>query len=1060
MVRSIVTLLAGAVAVSAMATTPEPPKPEKAKPLNEIDQLRQNVWEHYRQGRDENRVSKRSPEFLSMVEEERRERIIYGADDRYDVYEISDPMLLEWAQACAVVVPFSSMTFNGNGTVTLAATPWTTAGFGSLCTDEPFYGQLRVGFCSAFLVGTDLVVTAGHCVSASNVGNTAYVFGYDQRSSTLGPLTTVPGDHVYVIDEIINRALGGGLDHTLSRVDRPVVGWNPMPIRRTGEVVGGEPLMMIGHPAALPKKLAGGAEVKEPRPGQGFFTANVDAYGGNSGSMVINMNTGEVEGILVRGNTDYTTQGGCVVSNWCPDSGCPTWEELSKIAPLKDLIPPLGISITNPASVTGFGPVGGPFIDAGVVYTMSNSTPSNLAYTVTVSGSYPILINGMSGNFAGTLNAGSSLDLNVAPAASVGSLGAGSYTATIEIFDVANNRTTTREKTIEIGLPRIEVTPTDDIFASGPEGGPFINASRTYTITNPRNFPVSFSVSASQSWITLNGGSGPVSGTLPGLGSMQMVTVGLSAAAESFPINPYSGSVSFANTSGSLGSTSISYNLQVGMIEIMSTDVPVPILDNTTSESTLEILDAFCITDLDVIVDISHTFIGDLHVDIIGPDGTEVRLHNRTGGSTDDIMTIYDDATNPPSGPGMLSDFNFKGAQGVWTLRVRDNANLDTGQINGWGLIISAATDCPPSAGDQTIEVAASTPVTFDLSGTLNGPTGSFIITSLPAAGVLRDAGTNAVINSTPYTLAGSQRSVSYDPGMVTGSTSFTWDAMNVAGTASGTTKLLIGSPSVAAEFNLDTNPGWTTQGLWAWGVSAGLSGDPSSAYTGTNIYGYNLNGAYTNNMPETNLTTTAINCTGLGGTTLSFARWLSIESSVWDRAHIDVSNDGVNFTRIWSHSGPTVANPGSWTVVSYDISAIADDQPTVYIRWVMGTTDSSVVHGGWSIDDITISGFQPITSDPGPAGCNPADLNSAAASSPASPVWGVPDGILTPTDFSAFVTFFSSGDLRADINSATASSPASPNFGVPDGILTPTDFSAFIAYFSAGCPCTLPGCP
>ena len=105
----------------------------------------------------------------------------------------------------------------------------------------------------------------------------------------------------------------------------------------------------------------------------------------------------------------------------------------------------------------------------------------------------------------------------------------------------------------------------------------------------------------------------------------------------------------------------------------------------------------------------------------------------------------------------------------------------------------------------------------------------------------------------------------------------------------------------------------------------------------------------------------------------------------------------------------------------------------------------------------IVASGtFQPTA----PTGCNPADLNSATASNPAAPAWGVPDGILTPTDFSAFVTFFGMGDLRADINSATANSPASPGFGVPDGVLTPTDFSAFVAYFNAGCPCALPGCP
>ena len=116
------------------------------------------------------------------------------------------------------------------------------------------------------------------------------------------------------------------------------------------------------------------------------------------------------------------------------------------------------------------------------------------------------------------------------------------------------------------------------------------------------------------------------------------------------------------------------------------------------------------------------------------------------------------------------------------------------------------------------------------------------------------------------------------------------------------------------------------------------------------------------------------------------------------------------------------------------------------------GPGSTCVDSNGNSIADVCES--------PEPEGCNPADLNTATASNPASPDWGVPDGILTPTDFTAFVTFFSSGDLRADLNTASATSPASPGFGVPDGILSPTDFSAFVSYFNAGCPCMLPGCP
>ena len=118
---------------------------------------------------------------------------------------------------------------------------------------------------------------------------------------------------------------------------------------------------------------------------------------------------------------------------------------------------------------------------------------------------------------------------------------------------------------------------------------------------------------------------------------------------------------------------------------------------------------------------------------------------------------------------------------------------------------------------------------------------------------------------------------------------------------------------------------------------------------------------------------------------------------------------------------------------------------------FTLSVTDTGVA----SVDPQDCGGM-----DPGPQGCNPADLNDATAFSPASPVFGIPDGILSPADFAAFVTFFNSNDLRADLNDAAAFSPASPTFGIPDGILSPADFAAFVAYFNAGCPCTLPGCP
>ena len=78
---------------------------------------------------------------------------------------------------------------------------------------------------------------------------------------------------------------------------------------------------MIGHPCGLPQKFADGATVRDNTP-KAFFVANLDTYGGNSGSPVFNSSNQAVEGILVRGENDFVTNGTCFVSLVCPTTGC------------------------------------------------------------------------------------------------------------------------------------------------------------------------------------------------------------------------------------------------------------------------------------------------------------------------------------------------------------------------------------------------------------------------------------------------------------------------------------------------------------------------------------------------------------------------------------------------------------------------------------------------------------------------------------------------------------------------------------------------------------------
>jgi Zn-dependent metalloprotease len=165
----------------------------------------------------------------------------------------------------------------------------------------------------------------------------------------------------------------------------------------------------------------------------------------------------------------------------------------------------------------------------------------------------------------------------------------------------------------------------------------------------------------------------------------------------------------------------------------------------------------------------------------------------------------------------------------------------------------------------------------------------------------------------------------------------------------------------VAYSWNLDSDPGWSREGFWAFGRPMGRGGDhgnpdPTAGATGLNVFGYNLYGGYSNDMHTTySLRTSAINCSNLRGVTLQFMRWLGVEGSHYDHATIDVSNNGTTWVRIWENPYSTEMSDTAWTRVTYDISAVADNKPTVYIRWGMGTTDYAWTWCGWNIDDIQI---------------------------------------------------------------------------------------------------------
>ncbi|MCA8964330.1 MAG: choice-of-anchor B family protein [Planctomycetes bacterium] len=178
----------------------------------------------------------------------------------------------------------------------------------------------------------------------------------------------------------------------------------------------------------------------------------------------------------------------------------------------------------------------------------------------------------------------------------------------------------------------------------------------------------------------------------------------------------------------------------------------------------------------------------------------------------------------------------------------------------------------------------------------------------------------------------------------------------------SGEYSFLIGSATTVWIDDFEQDLGWThgmtaTQDDWQRGAPQGASGtsggvgwqDPSSAWSGTNIWandlgGAGFNGSYQNSTGNW-LQSPLIPTGGAQGLSLRFRRWLSL--AVGDTATVLV-----NGTPVFTTSA--AVQDTSWQEVVIDIASIANSQTQLTVRFELATNATNVA-GGWGIDDVEL---------------------------------------------------------------------------------------------------------
>jgi subtilisin-like proprotein convertase family protein len=105
--------------------------------------------------------------------------------------------------------------------------------------------------------------------------------------------------------------------------------------------------------------------------------------------------------------------------------------------------------------------------------------------------------------------------------------------------------------------------------------------------------------------------------------------------------------------------------------------------DNTPAgiSSAIVLAGSGTVAAIKVGVNITHTFIGDLKVELVSPSGRRAVLHDRKGGGSDDIVSTFDMTTIPA-----LASLAGDPIAGNWVLEVRDLEGQDVGRLNRWSI--------------------------------------------------------------------------------------------------------------------------------------------------------------------------------------------------------------------------------------------------------------------------------------------------------------------------------------------------------------------------------------
>lgn len=477
----------------------------------------------------------------------------------------------------------------------------------------------------------------------------------------------------------------------------------------------------------------------------------------------------------------------------------------------------------------------------------------------------------------------------------------GTYTVQVSHKGVLTNSTQTYSLLISgIASSSFSVSPSQ-LSYSGPQGGPFTPGTQAFTVQNNTAGTVNWIASATGSWHNLSSSGGTLNS-----GQQLDVSVPLDASTASLAPGTYQSTVSFTDTTNA---TQIDVTVE---LTVQGAVLPIP--------------------------------------------GSVATMNSDPGWSRDGLWEF-----GPPMGLGGVnygSPDPTSGYSGVNVMGV--NLNGDYGTVPGGPYYATMGPVNCSSFSNVMLRYMRwlNTDYQNFVFATIEVSTNGTTWTTVWGNGtteIVENAWSLQEIDLSSY--ADGQSSVWVRWGYQIANLAFNYSGWNIDDVA------LVGE-AMLPSFLLNSDPGWSMQGEWAYGVPLGQGGathgypDPTSGATGSSVLGVNLAGDYSLSVGGPwYLQTSAINCANFTNVELAFRRWLNTDIQPYVSATVDVSTNGSTWTEVWNN-GTTAIEEDAWSTQNLDVSAIADGVSTLYVRWGYAiASDLAFPLSGWNIDDVAFGG-------------------------------------------------------------------------------------------------------